>query len=183
MPISQDEQERLDGTRIAEMLEKTSIWSQESIDSREPHKDDFDRFVNLGYALDKEDYINRYVLSARLARDKHKLELNRTYKLIDPTDKYEQLATLSFDKKEFRPSMIDALVASLRRKCPKPIDYDTAIIRPEFNASSQDDPSFNPHVHIYTPKVQKASAVANALNKRFVSCKLKMFQNASCRNT
>lgn len=128
-----------------------------------------------GSFRDKEEFIEKYILGDRLIRDNNRSTLNRAYKAIDPASQFDQLVTLSFDKAEFRPEMIEQLVRSLRQKCPKVVDYERAILRPEFNATESIDPSFNPHVHIYTPKLVKESAVINAFVKRFVSCKKKMF--------
>jgi len=118
-----------------------------------------------------EEFVNNWIISCKYSRDKARTEIHHLYKSINPSDSYEQLITLSFDKEKFEPRMILQLVNILRRKCPKPIDFDEAICRPEFNAQESSDPSFNPHLHIYTPKIKKASEVANALNKKFVSCK------------
>ena len=120
---------------------------------------------------DKQSFIEYHVIGGRLLRDQPRLKTNQAYKALDPTHQFEQLVTISFDKKSFAPSMIDSLVKSLRQKCPKCLDYDLAIIRPEFNASSSLDPSFNPHVHIYTPKVVKQSLTHQAFSQRFISCK------------
>lgn len=128
-----------------------------------------------GSFRDKEEFIEKYIVGRRLHRDTNRSAVARAYKAVDPASQFDQLVTLSFDKAEFRPEMIEQLVRSLRQKCPKVIDYERAILRPEFNAIDSTDPSFNPHVHIYTPKLVKESAVTNAFVKRFVSCKKKLF--------
>lgn len=164
MPLSLDEQSYEAAVRIADVLDKADHWSR-------PDLPEADSSVNISHAQSREEFIKRWVLSEKLARDTRRTELAQSYKLVDPTAKYEQLVTLSFDKKGFRPDHVRSLVNSLSRKCPKVLDYDSVIVRPEFNATDSTDPSFNPHVHIVTTKVVKDSAVVSALNKRFITCK------------
>lgn len=166
---SLDDLARIEAETIADLLPE-SHWRQAQatwLSQREPRP--------TGSFRDKSEFIELYVLGARLTRDKTKLKVATAYKAIDPQHQFDQLITISFDKTEFRPEMVEQFVKSIRQKAPKVIDYDQAIARPEFCASVQTDPSFNPHIHIYTPKLVKDSAVTNAFVKRFVSCKKKQF--------
>lgn len=164
---SLDDESRLEAERIARTLPE-SFWVQSAAcwlaQSPSPPRYSF---------RDKEEFIEKWVLGARALRDNHRIDTDLAYKAIDPTHQTDQLITLSFDKAEFRSEMVEQVIRSLRQKCPKVLDYDEAIARPEFSASVQTDPSFNPHIHIYTPKVVKESAVCSAFTKRFVSCKKK----------
>ena len=150
---SLDEESRMEAENIAKLLPE-SYWRKVSADwlaQTEPRP--------TASFRDQSEFIEKYVLGARLARDTHRQQTNLAYKSIDPSHQTDQLITISFDKTEFSPEMIKQVIRSLRQKCPKVLDYDQSIARPEFNASDQTDPSFNPHIHIYTPKVVKDSAL------------------------
>ena len=158
MPIGFDEEEREHATKLAEYLTKEAphFWANLSPNGR---------------FHDSQSFIDDWVVSSKILRDANKCRVNTLYKSQSPQPQTEQLITISFDKATFKPTYITDLVQLLRMKCPAVLDYDESILRPEFNSVEQSDPSFNPHVHIYTPKKVKRSAVDANLRKKLITCK------------
>lgn len=123
----------------------------------------------------EEDFRIWYKANQQIIKFKEENAVRLKIKELQPQPQLTHLVTISFDKLTFKPEYIEAVVNNLRRQPPKVLDADEAICRPEFNAASSLDPSFNPHIHIYTPKVTKRSLVEQALRRKFVLAKNKKF--------
>lgn len=123
----------------------------------------------------EEEFRIWYKASHMIYKQKQQNALKLKIKELQPEPQLTQLVTISFDKDSFKPEYIEAFVNNLRRNPPKVLDADEAICRPEFNAASSFDPSFNPHIHIYTPKVTKRSLIEQALRRKYIIAKNRQF--------